>query len=154
MKTVNFCVETMTNRPKYVLNNTFKHPALLVARLVCIALLTALMVACASAPPSKTLPQSKVAVSSIDHKNYRKHTGNDVDAVKAKLKQAEAFQAEKQHENAEQLAQQILVDVELIQIRTQRMNVEAEVNQIESGITNLDEELEWRKPIQIKPLNQ
>ena len=74
--------------------------------------------------------------------------------VKAKLKQAQAFEAEKQHGSAEQLAQQILVDVELIQIKTQRLNVEREVKQIESSISNLNQELKWREPVQLSPLNQ
>lgn len=117
-------------------------------------LFTCLLFACASAPPSATLPQSKVAVSSVDHANYRKHVGSDVDAVKAKLKQAEGLAAEKQHAPAEQLAQQILVDVELIQIKTQRLNVDQEVTQIENSISNLNQELKWREPVQISPLNQ
>jgi len=110
--------------------------------------------ACASAPPSATLPQSKVAVSSVDHTNYRKHVGTDIDAVKTKLKQAESYAAEKQHATAEQLAQQILVDVELIQIKTQRLNVEQEVKQVESSISNLNQELKWREPVQLSPLNK
>jgi len=108
--------------------------------------------ACASTPPSKTLPQSKVAVSSIDHKNYRKHVSSDVDTVKANLKQAQSLEAEKQHATAEHLAQQILVDVELIQIKTQRLNVEQEVKQIEVSISTLKDELNWREPVQLSPL--
>ncbi len=144
----------MTNRPEYSLNNTM---IILNSRnsLICICLLlSSLLFACASTPPSKTLPQSKVAVSSIDHANYRKHLGSDVDSVKARLKQAQSLEAEKKHGSAEQLAQQILVDVELIQIKTQRLNVEREVKQIESSISNLNEELKWREPVQLSPLNQ
>lgn len=116
-------------------------------------MLSVLLFACASTPPSKTLPQSKVAVSSVDHNNYRKHLDSDVNAVKTKLKQAQIYQTEKQHEEAEQLAQQILVDVELIQIKTQRMNVDQEVMQIENSITNLNQELKWREPVELSPLN-
>lgn len=144
----------MTNRPKYSLNNAMKN---LNYRniFICMGLLiSSLLLACASTPPSRTLPQSKVAVSSVDHTNYRKHLSSDVDAVKAKLKQAQAFEADKQHGSAEQLAQQILVDVELIQIKTQRINVEREVKQIENSISNLNQELKWREPVQLSPLNQ
>lgn len=119
----------------------------------CYVLTSSLLIACASAPPSQTLPQSKVAVSSVDHANYRNHVRAEVDAVKAKLTQAQNLEAEKQHTPAEQLAQQILVDVELIQIRTQRLNVEAEVKQIEDNISNLNEELKWREPVELSPLN-
>lgn len=157
----------MTKRPKYLPNakpnlgliqttlltsfaKQLNQPALL-----CVSLFITLMLsACGSTPPSVTLPQSKVAVSSVDHTNYRKHVGSEVDAVKAKLKQAESLAAEKQHAPAEQLAQQILVDVELIQIRTQRLNVDQEVTQIEDSISNLNQELKWREPVQISPLNQ
>lgn len=144
----------MTNRPKYSLNNAMIIINFRTA-LICMGLLiSSLLIACASTPPSKTLPQSKVAVSSVDHTNYRKHLSSDVDAVKAKLKQAQSLEADKQHGPAEQLAQQILVDVELIQIKTQRLNVEREVKQIESSIANLNQELKWREPVQLSPLNQ
>jgi septal ring factor EnvC (AmiA/AmiB activator) len=122
-------------------------------KILCFAVLSILLFACASVPPSKTLPQSKVAVSSVDHAIYRKHVKPEVDAVKAKLTQAQNLEAEKQHVLAEQLAQQILVDVELIQIRTQRLNVEAEAKQIEDNISNLNEELKWREPVELSPLN-
>lgn len=153
----------MTNRPKFLLNASLniwpkispnqQHYTLFIY-LVLSLLLSALLFACASTPPSTTLPQSKVAVSSVDHANYRKHVGNEVDAAKAKLQQAESFAAEKQHASAEQLAQQILVDVELIQIKTQRLNVDQEVNQIENSISNLNQELKWREPVELSPLNQ
>jgi len=87
----------MTNRPKYSLNNAM---IIINSRtaLICMGLLiSSLLIACASTPPSKTLPQSKVAVSSVDHTNYRKHLSSDVDAVKAKLKQAQSLEADKQH---------------------------------------------------------
>lgn len=115
--------------------------------------LLGLLSACASSPPSATLPQSIVAVESIDHSNYRKHVGSDVDAVKGKLAQAQTFEAEKQHEQAEYLAQQVLIDVELIQIKTQRLNVEQEMKQVEHSVSNLHEELKWREPINVAPLN-
>ena len=57
----------MTNRPKYSLNNAMIN---LNSRnaLICMGLLiSSLLLACASTPPSRTLPQSKVAVSSVDH---------------------------------------------------------------------------------------
>jgi len=117
-------------------------------------LIASLLLACASTPPSKTLPQSKVAVSSVDHTNYRKHVSSDIDAVKAKLKQALELETNKQHEPAEQLAQKIIIDVELIQIKTQRLSVEQEVKQIENSIFNLNQELKWREPVQLTPLNQ
>ncbi|MFK7816870.1 MAG: hypothetical protein AB8B92_11105 [Gammaproteobacteria bacterium] len=144
----------MTKRPKNSLNNALIMPkSKNVSIGICVLLLT-LLSACSSTPPSKTLPQSKVAVSSIDHKNYRKHLNGDVAAAKSKLQKAQAFAVEKQHIEAEQLAQQILVDVELIQITTQRLNVDQEVKQIENSIANLNEELKWREPIQLSPLNQ
>ena len=135
----------MTKRRKFSLKNTFCK--------LCILLLSCALFACASTPPSKTLPQSKVAVSSVDHTNYRKHAGSEIDAVKTKLKQAQTLELNKQHDLAEQLAQQILVDVELIQIKTQRVNVEEEVKELESSIINLNEELKWREPVQVAPLN-
>ncbi len=150
----------MTKRPKYMLNNSLinVNPHWLTHRgysRICICLfLSSLLLACASTTPSKTLPQSKVAVSSVDHTNYRKHVSSDVDTVKAKLKQAQDLEADKQHATAEHLAQQILVDVELIQIKTQRLNVEQEVKQIENSISNLNDELNWREPVQLSPLNQ
>jgi hypothetical protein len=152
----------MTKRPKYMLNNNlintnphgFSHRAY-VRICICICLLlSSLLLACASTPISKTLPQSKEAVSSVDHTNYRKHVSNNVDTVKAKLKHAQNLETNKQHAKAEQLAQQILVDVELIQIKTQRLNVEQEVKQIEVSIANLNNELNWREPVQLSPLNQ
>ncbi|QMU60875.1 MAG: DUF4398 domain-containing protein [Gammaproteobacteria bacterium] len=152
----------MTKRPIYTLDNCLKKVNLNPHRLshkgylyICICLfLSSLLLACASTPPSKTLPQSKVAVSSVDHTNYRKHVSGDVDTVKAKLKQAQDLEADKQHATVEQLAQQILVDVELIRIKTQRLNVEQEVKKIESSISNLHDELNWREPVQLSPLNQ
>ena len=111
-----------------------------------------LLLGCASTPPSKSLPQSKVAVESVDHANYRKYVANDVDAAKTKLAKAQAHATEKQHAQAEHLAQQILVDVELIQIKTQRLNVEHEMKQVESSVSSLNEELKWREPIQVAPL--
>ncbi len=123
--------------------------------LICIYLLMAgPLISCASSPPSRTLPQSKVAVSSVDHSNYRKHVSNDVDEAKNKLQQALELEANNQHGSAEHLAQQIIADVELIKIKTQRLNVELEVKQVESSISNLHEELKWREPIQLTPLNQ
>ena len=118
------------------------------------AAVSCFLVACASTPPSKTLPQSKIAVESINHANYQKHVKNEIEAVKQKLKDAKAFEVEKQHILAEQLAQQILVDVELIRIKTQRLIVEQEVKEIEHSVRNLNEELKWREPIQVAPLNK
>ena len=144
----------MTNRPKYLLKIvSFKPNTRYVLICMCL-LISSLLLACASTPPSITLPQSKVAVSSVDHTNYRKHLSSDIDAVKAKLKTAQTLESEKQHEKVEQLAQQILVDVELIQIKTQRLNIDQKVKQIEDSIANLNEELKWREPIQLSPLNQ
>ncbi len=111
------------------------------------------LIACASTPPSKTLPQAKIAVESINHANYRKHVKNEIEAVKSKLKDAQAAEAEKQHALAEQHAQQILVDVELIRIKTQRLTIDQEVKEIEHSVRNLNEELKWREPIQVAPLN-
>jgi hypothetical protein len=160
----------MTKRPKSSLNNgpnarpkdkpnQRQHTPLIkligkYASLSASLLFTGILFACASTPPSATLPQSKVAFSSVDHANYRKHVGSDVDAVNAKLNQAESLAAEKKHTPAEHLAQQILVDVELIQIKTQRLNVDQEVTQIENSISNLNQELKWREPVQLSPLNQ
>ena len=68
-----------------------------------------ILLACASVPPSKTLPQAKVAVDSVDHANYRNYVNDDIDAVKSKLAHAQEFEAGKKHNLSEQLAQQILV---------------------------------------------
>ena len=118
-----------------------------------ILMVLAIATGCASTPPSKTLPQSEVAVKSVDHSNYHKHTSNEVNAVKTKLQQAKQNAADKQHEEAEQLAQQILVDVELIKLKTQRMSSDQEVNDLESSIVNLNNEIQWRAPVQVSPLN-
>ncbi len=144
----------MTKRPNFTLNNAIiTHPSRY-SHIYFYLLASFLLVACASTPPSKTLPQSKVAVSSVDHSNYRKHLDNDVNDVNSKLQRAHELEAKKQHSSAELLAQQILVDVELIQIKTQRLNVEQEVKKIENSIAILHEELKWREPIQLTPLNQ
>ena len=148
----------MTKRLENSLNNPFVWiKARYNASAYCVGYcltISFLLLACASAPPSKSLPQSKVAVSSVDHSNYRKHLNKDVNAVITKLEKAQALESEKQHVEAEQLAQQILVDVELIQIKTQRLNVDHEVKRIETSITNLNEELKWREPVQLSPLEQ
>ena len=121
---------------------------------ICYHLLIAyLLLSCASTPPSRTSPQSKEAVSSVDHENYRRYVNSEVDAVKTKLKQALELETNKQHEPAERLAQKIIVDVELIQIKTQRLSVEKKVKHIENSIFNLNQELKWREPIQLVPLN-
>lgn len=109
---------------------------------------------CASTPPSKTLPHSEVAVSSVDHSNYRKYVGDDIAAVHGKLQRAKEAATNKDHLVAEQLAQQILLDVELMKLKTQRMNTEQEVKNLESSITNLHQELQWREPVQLSPLDQ
>lgn len=144
----------MTKRHKYMLNNAFVAQNRKYLLIFSCILISSTLIACASTPPSKTLPQAKVAVSSVDHSNYRKHLNDDVSHVKNKLEQAQKLATSKQHQQAEQLAQQILVDVELIQIQTQRLSAENEVQQIEGSIANLHEELKWREPIQITPLNQ
>ena len=133
------------NSPKFTKRMLASKEALLV--------LSCLLSACASSPPSKTLPQAKVAVTSVDHANYRKHVSNEIDAVKTKLSQAQKLEANKDHMQSEQLAQQILVDVEWIQIKTQRLIVDGEVKQLEDSISNLNEELKWREPINVTPLN-
>ena len=119
----------------------------------CWLLISCLLMACASAPPSRTLPQAKVAVASVDHANYRIHVNNDVNAVKTKLERALELEANKKHVTSEQLAQQLLTDVEWIQIKTQRLNVEKEVKQLEDSVANLNQELKWREPVQVSPLN-
>ncbi len=133
------------NAPKFI-KRTF-------ALNVVLLLLVLLLSSCASSPPSKTLPQAKVAVTSVDHANYRKHVSSEIDAVKTKLLQAQKLEADKNHMQSEQLAQQILVDVEWIQIKTQRLIVDGEVKQLEDSISNLNEELKWREPINVTPLN-
>lgn len=108
---------------------------------------------CASSPPSKTLPQSKVTVLSVDNENYRKYVGADVNLLIVKLQQAEDAESNKQYLHAEQLAQQILIDVEFIQLKTQRIIAQQEVADLEANITSLNHELEWREPVEITPLN-
>jgi uncharacterized protein YacL (UPF0231 family) len=144
----------MTNRPNFTLNNTIITHNFKYSHIYFYLLIISLLVACASAPPSKTLAQSKVAVSSVDHNNYRKHLNDEVNDANSKLQRAQKLEAKKQHSSAERLAQQILVDVELIQIKTQRLNVEQEVKKIENSIAILHEELKWREPIQLTPLNR
>ena len=119
----------------------------------CFLLLNGIL-GCASTPPSKTLPHSEVAVTSVDHANYRKYVGDDVTAVQEKLQRAKEAATNKDHLVAEQLAQQILLDVELVKLKTQRMNTEQEVKNLESSITNLHQELQWREPVQLSPLDQ
>jgi len=144
----------MTKRPKYTLSNAFIKSSSIYTTICFYLLIASLLLACASNLPSESLPQSKVAVSSIDHPNYRMHVSSDIDAVKAMLKQALELEANNQHEPTEQLAQKIIVDVELIQIKTQRLSVEKEVKQIENSIFILNQELKWREPVQLAPLNQ
>ena len=117
-------------------------------------LLLGAMLGCSSAPPSKTLPQSEVAVSSIDHSNYRNFLNDDVDAAQSKLEQAKDAATNKNHLIAEYLAQQILVDVELIKLKTQRLQTEQEVKYLETEIENLHKEIQWREPVQLSPLEQ
>ena len=81
-----------------------------------------------------------------------KLVGNEIENVIAKLHKAKNATANKDHKQAEYLAQQILVDVELIQLRSQRINVENEVKELESSITNLHQELQWREPVKVSPL--
>lgn len=116
-------------------------------------LLLGTIFACSSTPPSNTLPQSQVAVSSVDHSNYRKYVDEDVQAVQAKLQLAKDAATNKDHLTAELLAQQILVDVEFIKLKTQRLDAEQEVNNLEADITNLHQEIQWREPVQLSPLN-
>lgn len=144
----------MTKRPKNMPNNAFSNNYCHISKLIISMIISTLLFSCASTPPSQTLPQSKVAVASVDHSNYRNYLNNEVEQVKSKLEQAQSLATNNQHEQAEQLAQQILVDVELIQIKTQRLSEQNEVKQIEESIANLHEELKWREPIQITPLNQ
>ena len=115
--------------------------------------LSCFLFACASTPPSKTLPQSKIAVDSINHSIYQEYVKEEIIAVQSKLQEAQRFETEKKHEMAEMLAQQILLDVELIRIKTQRLTIEHEVREIEQNVQNLNEELKWREPIQVSPLN-
>ena len=124
-----------------------------VIKFTCFLLLGCVL-GCASAPPSKTLPQSEVAVSSIDHPNYRNYVGGDIEVVQSKLRRAKEAVANKGHAIAEQLAQQILLDVEVIKIKTQRMTTEQEVEKLEASITNLHQELQWREPVQLSPLDE
>ncbi len=109
---------------------------------------------CASTPPSQTLPHAEVAVTSIDHANFQKYTNEDIAAAKTKLQQAQHAAEIKEHSQAEQLAQQILVDVELIKIKTQRLSLEQDVKDLEDEIANLHQEIQWREPVQLSPLNQ
>ena len=119
-----------------------------------LALIISLLSACTSSPPSKTLPQAKIAVTSVDHANYHNHAHNDIEAVKIKLAEAQKHALNKKHTLSEQLAQQILADVEWIQIKTQRSIVDEEVKQVEDSISNLNQELKWREPVQVAPLNK
>ena len=144
----------MTKRLNFMLNRTIITYIFKYSHIYFCLLVTSLLAACASAPLSNTLPQSKIAVSSIDHNNYRRHLNDDVNTVNSKLQKAQNLEAKKQHGFAELLAKQILVDVELIKIKTQRLNVEQEVKQLENSIAILHEELKWREPIQLTPLNQ
>lgn len=111
------------------------------------------LLGCTSISPSKTLPQSEVAVSSVNHTNYRSYVAADVDAVQTKLQRANDAAINKEHQTAEQLAQQILVDVELIKIKAQRISAEQKVTSLEASITNLHQELQWREPIRLSPLD-
>ena len=109
---------------------------------------------CTNSPPSETLPQSEVAATSIDHSNYRNYVNEDVEEVLAKLKRAETAAAENDHRLAEQLAQQVMVDIELLKLKTQRLTVEEDVEKLEASITSLHQELQWREPVTIFPIDQ
>ncbi len=112
-----------------------------------------ILLGCSSVPPSESLPQSEVAVASIDHANYKVHLQSDIELIQSKLALAKQAATNKDHQTAEQLAQQILVDVELIKLRTQRLNVQQDVNDLEKEIANLHKEIQWREPVQLSPLN-
>lgn len=142
--------------PNHPASNQASNPMKLfkAAILVCHFTLLVNVISCASTPPSETLPQSEVAASSIDHSNYRNFVNEDVENVLSKLKHAEDAAAENNHKLAEQLAQQILVDIELIKLKTQRLNVEQDVEKLESSITSLHQELQWREPVKLSPLDQ
>lgn len=116
--------------------------------------LLSIVMACSSTPPSKTLPQSEVAVASINHANYRNFANEDVKAVESKLQHAKNAAANKDHALSEILAQQILVDVELLKLKTQRLSAEQDVINLESEISNLHQEIQWREPVQLSPLEQ
>jgi len=118
----------------------------------CLTVLVTVL-SCANTPPSVTLPQAKVAASSIDHANYRAYVKDDVEGVLVKLMQAEEAAAGNEHKHAEQLAQQVLVEIELIKIKTQRLTVEEDVENIELSITSLHQELQWREPVTLSPLD-
>ena len=111
-------------------------------------------ISCASNPPPQTLPQAKVAVSSVNNGNYKNYVPTDVDQLITKLQQAEEANSNKQNNQAEQLAQQILIDVELIQLKTQRIIAEQETKNLQASINSLNKELEWREPIELTPLNE
>ena len=123
-----------------------------IADKIFLGLIIFILFSCASTPPSKTLPQAEVAVSSIDHPNYIKLVSSDIANVKTKLHKAKEASTDNKHKLAEHLSQQILVDVELIQIKSQRINVENEVREFELSITNLHKEIQWREPIHVSPL--
>lgn len=143
----------MPNRPpcdiaSYPMN--LKNPAILGS---CIILLVNIS-SCANTPPSETLPQSEVAATSINHRNYRNYVNEDVEDVLAKLKLAEEAAAENDHRLAEQLAQQVMVDIELLKLKTQRLTTKEEVEKLEASITSLHQELQWREPVTLSPLDQ
>jgi len=123
-------------------------------RFIIVGIIYMASLGCASSPPSQTLPQSKVAVSSVNNENYKRHVRTEVAQLVNKLKQAEAADNNKQHTQAEQLAEQILLDVELIQLKTQRIIAEQEAQNLEANINGLNKELEWREPVELTPLDQ
>ncbi len=110
--------------------------------------------ACASTPPSKTLPESEIAVKSISHSNFEKLVGPDVIDVQQKLVQAKQATSNNENQLAEHLAQQILVDVELIKVKSQRILSDQELSELEASIVNLNHELQWRSPINVAPLKE
>ena len=132
--------------------NTY-YPGKYKHNIILLNILFILLIGCSSAPPSKTLPHAEVAVAGIDHRNYKNLVAIDVENAKNKLHQAQSAATNKEHEVSENLSQQLLVDVELIQIKSQRISMENEVKTFESNITNLHQELQWREPVQVSPLD-
>lgn len=118
----------------------------------CISILLS-QISCANSPPSETLPQSEVAVSNIEHASYRQLADEDISNVVDKLKNAVNAQANDENKRAEQLAQQILVDIELIHLKVQRITAENNIEALESNITALHHELQWREPVNIHPMS-
>ncbi len=113
-----------------------------------------LLIACASTPPSTTLPQARIAVKSAENSEIKNYAAEAVKAARDKLSQAESAAANKDNEQAEYFAQQAMVNIELAEVVAKSRKTSNQAQELENSIRNFKAEMEWRSPIDVTPLDQ